>query len=160
MSGLKVGTLVVVAPSDVEFTAHGELYARIKSLDKVLRYTVHYGERWDGGPHIETGVTHSRLRLPSSSPWLRRFESANRECQTLVTEISLALMPRLYAAKEFIVRGGQVNDQLSLMFEGSAFRIRARASWHDEGDGGPNDYDAKKYGDARHPEDGGFLRRT
>jgi hypothetical protein len=154
VSGLKVGTLVVVAPSDVEFTAHGELYARIKSLDKVLRYTVHYGERWDGGPHIETGVTHSRLRLPSSSPWLRRFESANRECQTLVTEISLALMPRLYAAKEFIVRGGQVNDQLSLMFEGSAFRIRARASWHDEGDGGPNDYDAKKYGDARHPEDG------
>ena len=52
------------------------------------------------------------------------------------------------------MRGGQVNDQLSLMFEGSAFSIRARASWHDEGDGGPNDYDAKKYGDARHPEDG------
>ena len=47
-----------------------------------------------------------------------------------------------------------MNDQLSLMFEGSAFRIRARASWHDEGDGGPNDYDAKKYGDARHPDDG------
>ena len=132
VSGLRVGTLVVVAPSDQEFTAHGELHARIKSLDKVLRYTVYYGERWDGGPPTESGVAHSRLRVPASSPWLRRFEAANRECQTLVTEISLALMPRLYAAKEFIIRGGQVNDQLSLMFEGSAFRIRARASWQED----------------------------
>ncbi|KAH8083416.1 voltage-gated potassium channel [Aureococcus anophagefferens] len=131
-SGMAVGTLVVVAPDEVEFSAHGELQARLLSLDKCLKYTVFYGERWDGGPDVEAGVAHDRLRLPLDSPWLRRFEAANRESNVLVTEISLALIPRLFAAKEFIVRGGAMNDSLFLMFEGSAFRMRAKLGFGDE----------------------------
>ncbi|KAH8047287.1 voltage-gated potassium channel [Aureococcus anophagefferens] len=80
--------------------------ARLLSLDKCLKYTVFYGERWDGGPDVEAGVAHDRL-LPLDSPWLRRFEAANRESNVLVTEISLALIPRLFAAKEFIVRAAR-----------------------------------------------------
>ena len=133
VSGLDVGTVVIVDPSDREFTAQGEMHARIISMDKVFKYTVYYGGRWDGGPNTEAGVSHFRLRLPPSSPWLHRFDAANKECQALVTEISLALVPRLYAAKEFLIRGGQVNDFLYLMFEGSAFRIRSQMKWNEEG---------------------------
>ena len=70
---------------------------------------MHYGERWDGGPHIETGVTHSRLRLPSSSPWLRRSESANRGVPD-ARDGDLAGLdaPDYTQRKEFIV-GGQVS---------------------------------------------------
>ncbi|KAH8065299.1 voltage-gated potassium channel [Aureococcus anophagefferens] len=76
-------------------------------------------------PALQRAVAKEELGdWVSKLPFLNT--AANRESNVLVTEISLALIPRLFAAKEFIVRRGAMNDSLFLMFEGSA---SACAGW-------------------------------